>query len=305
MKTYYVYLWLREKDGAFPIGVPYYVGKGSGDRAFRSDGHCVGRPRSRDYILIQDYPDEASAFAGEIFMVAYWGRKDKGTGCLVNQTDGGEGAAHAFPEYMRQKYRERMIGNQYSKGKNLGPRPPEVGRKISAKLKGNHYGLGKKHKHPRSPEHRAKLAAANRGRVQSAEEKLKRAESLRGQKRTPEQRSRMSLAQTGNKNGLGKIPSPETLRKRIETRMRNGGFSPSAETRAKISETLKGHKMSAESIRKGIETRRLRPSWYSHPRGPAWNKGKSPSAETRLRMREAAIGRWNKGKRKPALEQIA
>ena len=33
--------------------------------------------------------------------------------------------------------------------------------------------------------------------------------------------------------------TPENIRKRIETRMRNGGFSPSVETRRKISETLK------------------------------------------------------------------
>jgi len=30
---FYTYLWLREKDGTYPAGTPYYAGKGCGNRA--------------------------------------------------------------------------------------------------------------------------------------------------------------------------------------------------------------------------------------------------------------------------------
>lgn len=43
--TFYTYFWLREN------GTPYYVGKGTGDRAFTSRGHRVKRPKHTSRIL--------------------------------------------------------------------------------------------------------------------------------------------------------------------------------------------------------------------------------------------------------------
>jgi hypothetical protein len=84
MKVYYTYLWLRED------GTPYYVGKGTGIRAFTNSSHNVHKPLDESLILTQEFPDEQSAFAAEKFLIAYYGRKDLGTGCLRNLTDGGE-----------------------------------------------------------------------------------------------------------------------------------------------------------------------------------------------------------------------
>jgi hypothetical protein len=81
---FYVYLWLRED------GTPYYVGKGIGDRAFRNSGHVVHKPVDFDRILILPRDTEAKALASEIELIGNWGRKDAGTGCLRNHTDGGE-----------------------------------------------------------------------------------------------------------------------------------------------------------------------------------------------------------------------
>lgn len=82
MKLFYTYLWLRE-DGS-----PYYVGKGTEGRAFRK--HRVGKCPSLDRVIIQEFPDEQSAFFAEMFLIALYGREDLGTGKLLNLTDGGE-----------------------------------------------------------------------------------------------------------------------------------------------------------------------------------------------------------------------
>jgi hypothetical protein len=82
--TYYTYLWLRED------GTPYYVGKGSGNRCVGPHKR-IGVAPSEDRILTQEFPSESDAFEAEKFFISLYGRKDLGTGCLANLTDGGEG----------------------------------------------------------------------------------------------------------------------------------------------------------------------------------------------------------------------
>jgi hypothetical protein len=82
---YYTYLWLREN------GTPYYVGKGSGKRGYVKHSHRMLPPLSKDRIIVQDFETEAEAFEAEVFLIQYYGREDKSTGCLLNLTDGGEG----------------------------------------------------------------------------------------------------------------------------------------------------------------------------------------------------------------------
>jgi hypothetical protein len=77
---FYTYMWLRED------GTPYYVGKGTGNRAFRGRRHA-GNPPPASRILTQEFPEEAAAL---VFLISFYGRKDNGTGCLANLTDGGE-----------------------------------------------------------------------------------------------------------------------------------------------------------------------------------------------------------------------
>jgi hypothetical protein len=82
---FYTYLWLRED------GTPYYVGKGCGGRAFTSKGHRQRRPEDADRIILQYWPCESDAFAAEVFLIAYYGRQDLGSGRLCNMSDGGDG----------------------------------------------------------------------------------------------------------------------------------------------------------------------------------------------------------------------
>ena len=105
---YYTYLWLRTS------GTPYYVGKGSGNRAFISHAHGVHCPASISRILLQQFPCEQDAFEAEKFLIAYYGRQDLGTGCLRNRTGGWDDPPSQLgvkrSEETRRKLRESHKG---------------------------------------------------------------------------------------------------------------------------------------------------------------------------------------------------
>lgn len=111
---FYSYLWLRQKDQS-----PYYVGKGHGNRAFTGRSHAVKCPADRARIVIFPQDSEAAAFQSEKDLIALFGRKDQGTGCLRNITDGGEGASgyHHTPETL-EKIKRASQGNSYARGKH-------------------------------------------------------------------------------------------------------------------------------------------------------------------------------------------
>jgi hypothetical protein len=93
-KRFYVYAYLRSKDSEHgKKGSPYYVGKGSGNRAW-SKTRKIRLPANKDCIVfLRSRLTEREAFDWEIFYIARYGRIDNGTGILRNLTDGGEGAS--------------------------------------------------------------------------------------------------------------------------------------------------------------------------------------------------------------------
>lgn len=164
MQQFYSYVWLR-KDGT-----PRYVGKGSGRRAFTSDkGHRP--PKDKSLILIFPAATEAEAMASEIVMIDLFGRKDVGTGCLRNFTDGGEGAAgHRPTEATKRKIslagrgvpHPTWRGQKHSpatrakmSAAHTGHPSPTLGRKFSAESRA-------KMSKPKSPEQCAKISAARK-----------------------------------------------------------------------------------------------------------------------------------------------
>jgi len=115
---FYTYLWLRE-DGS-----PYYVGKGYGDRAYKQANHRFPPPSNSDRIVVQEFPTEQNALVAEQLLIAVYGRKDLGTGCLRNFTDGGQGTTgfsrkpwnlgKKMPVEFCQKIREARRGTRAS-----------------------------------------------------------------------------------------------------------------------------------------------------------------------------------------------
>jgi hypothetical protein len=181
---YYVYSYLREDYS------PYYIGKGSGKRAYTKGPKEVKPPRDKSRVrIIKADLTEEEAFLLEKLYILMFGRIDLGTGILRNKSDGGDGASGAIrSEETREKLRQANLGKK---------RPKEVGEKISKALFGRKL----------SEEIKEKLRESLKGRTCTEEHKRNVSKAKKGFKHTEESKQKMSICKRG------KSLSPEHIKK--------------------------------------------------------------------------------------------
>jgi hypothetical protein len=219
---YYTYAYLREDK------TPYYIGKGKGLRIY-STNRRIKPPKDKSrIILLKQNLTEEEAFKHEKYMIAVFGRKDLGTGILLNRTNGGEG----------------MSGFTHS---------DETRKRMSDVHKGeNHHMYGKTH----SEETRRKISEGNKNKILTKETKKRMSESQKG--RTCSEETRIKLSEA-NKN-----PSEETRRKISEAQKgeknHNYGKTASEESRKKMSDA---HKNPSEETRRKLSVASKGRKWWN------------------------------------------
>lgn len=142
---FYVYAYIREKDSKIAkAGTPYYIGKGSGRRAWANDRKgkhtSVHLPNKKYIVILENNLTELGAFALERRLINWWGRIDNNTGILRNRCDGGTGSCGVVRS---EEFKKTISG---SNNHFFGKKHTEVTkRKISEAAKGHKRCVGRKY----------------------------------------------------------------------------------------------------------------------------------------------------------------
>ena len=199
---YYVYAYLRNTDSATaPKGAPYYIGKGNGRRSIGDHGRVPVPTNESDIVFLKENIQEHEAHEYEIELIAHYGRKDLGTGILLNRTNGGEGGSG----HIQIPWNKGLTGVQVPWNKGLTKEVNERIAKIADDLKGIRKGI------PQSAETLAKRSAAmigkNKGKVRTDEWKKNHSAKMKGRP------SPLKGSPSPLKGRIGIVHSDETKKK--------------------------------------------------------------------------------------------
>jgi len=164
MGNHCVYIHFRADDG-----IVFYVGKGIRNRARdmkkRSKfWHSVAKKHGVGVSIVKKGLKESEANELERRLIAQYGRRDLGTGTLVNMTDGGEGVTGRIGVRFQHTNEAKAKISAAAKGKVLSP--DHLKKLISASI-ARHTGR------KMDPEHKQKLLNAITGKPRSEAVKAK------------------------------------------------------------------------------------------------------------------------------------
>jgi hypothetical protein len=114
-KGYYVYAYIRQFNSVNgPAGSPYYIGKGTKNRAWARHTCPVPQDENRIVIVSQGLTD-FGACCLERRLIRWYGRLDNETGILRNRTDGGDGTEGCtHPNKSLKGSSNGMFGRQHT-----------------------------------------------------------------------------------------------------------------------------------------------------------------------------------------------
>jgi hypothetical protein len=200
-------MYVRKIDNS-----PYYIGIGDMNRPFapHKHGNIELKPKDDSQIIILESNltfDKAKEL--EKYWIAFYGRKDNGTGILRNRTDGGEGTIGI------KKSKESLEKGIRTKEKNGTNKPSaeSIAKRVATRKANNSYALSEESKAKRKATILAKGITK-----QSPETIAKRVASIKsngGYTRSPEAYAK--AVETKRKNGTTSFP-PSVYSKGWETR---------------------------------------------------------------------------------------
>ena len=151
MPKFYTYCYFNENN------IPYYIGKGTGRRAYHVHDRVSVPPKDRILILKNNLTEE-EAFDHEKYMIFLFGKKSEG-GLLENITDGGK-INNNLPSWTGKKHSEeskRKISQSVS-GKNH----PFYGKSLTEEHKNKIKETKRKNPQYFSEECRKKMSIAKK-----------------------------------------------------------------------------------------------------------------------------------------------
>ena len=222
---YYTYLHCK------PYGTPFYVGKGSGRRAYNFHHRGIHHKnivskygKENIQIFVFDCSSEEEALIDEIHHIRQLRTE---VYPLINLCDGGNSGpvGYKHTENAKQRISSNSSGNQYARGykhtedsrKRMSESrtghltPPHVRMKISDAQKGNQYSLGKTH----TEEAKLKIGESARARQSTPEAKAAMIARFSGKPLSDEHKEKLRLAKVGKKLSAAHC---EALRKSSEFR---------------------------------------------------------------------------------------